>query len=45
MFVVSTLGQILIQIGQIKPRRCSCNNCILKTEAYAAARRSATLPT
>jgi hypothetical protein len=43
--MASTLGQILIQIEQFKPRRRSCNNCIFKAEAPTAASRTATLRT
>jgi hypothetical protein len=43
--VASTLSQILIQIGQIKPRRRFFNNSIFKAEAPAAASRSVTLRT
>jgi hypothetical protein len=43
--VASTLSQILIQVGQIKPRRRFFNNCIFKAVAPAAASRSTTLQT
>ena len=37
--MASTLGQILVRIGQIKPRRRFCNNCIFKASTAAASRR------
>ena len=43
--MASNLGQILIRIGQIKPRRRFSNNCIFKASSPAAASRSATLRT